>query len=143
MFFSVICIYSFRMKQFVVFFVFVFLNKQLLCQQSAGRSFSPRRGHWRWPWSPLWCSETPLGGVFKHIPSFRYSGCRWGPSVCICHRRSRPSWPSSGTLHEEFGLVSTARPTGWWQDVSGSRAFCGPQSCPVPSSAACGQGTGR
>ncbi|XP_022372752.1 zinc finger and SCAN domain-containing protein 32 [Enhydra lutris kenyoni] len=34
-------------------------------------------------------------------------------------------------LHEELGLVSTARPTGPQQDVSGSRAFCGPQSRPL------------
>lgn len=55
------------------------------------------------------------------------------------------SWPSSGMLNimRNSRLLSTASPTGWWQNDSGSRGFCGPQGSLTPSSMAWGRDTAR
>ncbi|XP_038525335.1 zinc finger and SCAN domain-containing protein 32 isoform X9 [Canis lupus familiaris] len=52
----------------------------------------------------------------------------WGPGEAgPAAMHPSQSWPSSGMLNimRNSRLLSTASPTGWWQNDSGSRGFCG------------------
>ncbi|XP_047569732.1 uncharacterized protein LOC125090764 isoform X3 [Lutra lutra] len=71
-------------------------------------------------------------GMFRHIPSFRYSGCRWGPGVCLCDRRLRPSWPFSRTLNFMGNSDSSARPDlqGHSRTSPGAGHSAGPRAVP-------------
>ncbi|XP_038525333.1 zinc finger and SCAN domain-containing protein 32 isoform X7 [Canis lupus familiaris] len=67
----------------------------------------------------------PRRGVLR--PGDRHwlsaAGAQAGPAAM----HPSQSWPSSGMLNimRNSRLLSTASPTGWWQNDSGSRGFCG------------------